>query len=140
MNIYSIESWVYTRGVNLTYTLKRDGGLTMRSKPYPGQKLLKHMFFYDDLTGELVRNYNQGQCKAGDSLGCLHKASGYMVCKIDMQNYQVHKLVWIWHNGELPEHGLKCVGDRSDTTISNWYKVDPPVELLHAPVAEVSFL
>ena len=68
------------------------------------QKLVKELFDYDD--GNLiwkVRTSNRVQ--VGDIAGSLNN-HGYLATKVDSKLYLNHRLVWLWHKGYFPEHGL----------------------------------
>lgn len=115
----------------------------MRDREKLTQKQVRMMFDYEETTGHLYWRYKAGTACVGDKVGHLHKASGYMVCKINNFSYQMHHIVWIWCKGALPDGGINHIGDRSDTAIDNWYKVESSPKMIVAPKAkseEVSFL
>lgn len=72
------------------------------------QDLLKELFDYRE-DGCLLRKYpasapNHLRYPAGSVIGSLQKHTGYVVAKINSKAHKVHKLVWLWHNGEeIPE-------------------------------------
>ena len=67
---------------------------------YPSQELLKTHFDYDEKRGGLIRKSSQKRSEAvsgSDSKRHVVKMPG------DRKNYYVNRLVWIWHNGDIPE-------------------------------------
>jgi hypothetical protein len=83
---------------------------------------LREVLSYDAETGLLtwrVRMTRNGSRGIGDSAGYLAK-TGYLVISLYGQNYQAHRLVWLYVHGEWPplyiDHVNRC---RSDNRISN---------------------
>ena len=67
------------------------------------QERLRELFDYNE-DGSFKRKVRTGQSThVGQTVhGCLHY-SGYRLTKADNIKYMHHRLVWIWHNGEIPE-------------------------------------
>lgn len=82
----------------------------MKSLPLPSQELLRQKFAYAD--GWLFRD---GQ-RVGSSNG-----NGYLRVSIRKVHYYVHRLIWVMHNGDIPEgmeiDHINCV--RSDNRVEN---------------------
>ena len=62
--------------------------------------LLNHLFEYKD--GELIRKVSAPPVKAGDSAGSLGH-DGRVKVEIDGKYYLRYRLIWIMHNGDIPE-------------------------------------
>lgn len=64
-------------------------------KKYPSQEELRELFTYSEKEGNLVR--------AGRVAGSVSWSSGgYRSIKIKGQKYVASRLVWIYHNGDIP--------------------------------------
>lgn len=84
-------------------------------KPHPNQELLKHVFDYNIITGNLHWK-SDIEFPAG-----IIKTRGYRSISIDGSAYLLHRLVWIYHNGDM-EDGIiidHINGDISDNRIEN---------------------
>lgn len=72
--------------------------------PLPSQARLKELFDYDEQTGELIWKVSIAKnIKVGQVAGSI-KPDGYRAIRIDGTTYRAHRLVWMWVNGEDPEH------------------------------------
>lgn len=70
-------------------------------KEHPDQKTLKGIYDYED--GFLIRKYTTNhKSLIGTKVG-YKSTKGYLECKIGKSKYQVHRLIWIWHYGDIPE-------------------------------------
>lgn len=105
----------------------------MKSKPTPSQSELRRLFDYDEPSGALIWrrrpesdfsnkrscsifNRRDAEKPAGGSDG-----HGYISVRINYQIYQAHRIVWCWHNGEIP-FGLQIDhidGNRNNNRIEN---------------------
>lgn len=81
--------------------------------------LIKELFEYKD--GQLIRrittHYNS---VAGDIAGSKTK-TGYKIVSVKGKQYYIHRLVWIYHNGDIPK-GIEIDhinGVRDDNRIEN---------------------
>jgi len=82
------------------------------------QDLLQELFDYKD--GNLTRKFAVGRCEVGDAIGTITQR-GYIHAKINNKTYQAHRLIYIWHNGDIPE-GLQIDhinGVKDDNRIEN---------------------
>ena len=62
--------------------------------------------------GTLVWKVSQGsRGKVGAAAGCLDEF-GYLRIRVCGKIYKAHRLVWLWHHGYLPEHGLDHIDRR----------------------------
>jgi hypothetical protein len=104
------------------------GGLKMVKKiEYPSQKELKRLFDYDPKSGGLINKVKRGKTTSiGKIIGTYKKAKKphqsyrtqlYLKGKV----YCFNKLVWIWHNGEIPKDKLvqHKDGDNTNCRIEN---------------------
>ena len=65
------------------------------------QTRLRELFDYSPDTGILVRRKSQGRAKAEIAVGCL--SQGYYRVRVDDKLYLLHRLIWLYVHGELPE-------------------------------------
>ena len=82
--------------------------------------LLRELFDYKN--GQLINKYNRrGTSKKGDCIGCVDKSTGYIRTMVQGTNYRCHRLIWNWHNGDIPEDLVvdHINGDKSDNRIEN---------------------
>lgn len=83
------------------------------------QARVRELFDYRE-DGFLVRKtYQHGGRKAGSVVGCLHSATGYLVVRIDKKLYKVHRVIYLWHHGYLPEFIDHIDVDRLNNRIAN---------------------
>lgn len=78
------------------------------------QTYLHSIFHYRD--GMLYRKYNtaNNKIKAGAAAGVLHKKTGYYRICIDGKRYPLHRIMYLYHHGVIPE-----VVDHIDCNKSN---------------------
>lgn len=93
------------------------------------QERLKELFDYQD--GQLIRrtnrasNGNGNRWKAGTILG-FSLNGGYVGASVDFKKYKLHRLIWLWHKGNLPTLDLDHKdGDPSNNRIENLREVTP---------------
>lgn len=58
---------------------------------------LRQLFNYDSKTGKLISK------KRKKPVGCLDKSTGYIRYKYDGKNLRVHRLIWVWLHGAIPD-------------------------------------
>ena len=73
-------------------------------------------FDYQD--GNLIRKTGRVN-EIGQIAGCLHKGKGYIHVKIKAKAYKAHRLVFLYHNGYLPECVDHIDGDKTNNKIEN---------------------
>jgi hypothetical protein len=80
----------------------------MKHKPlvYPSQEQLHEIFEYciDNISQPLlwkIKPNRFGRVNIGDVAGGLRKSDGYCRVKTGGQHYQFHRIVWIYHNGDI---------------------------------------
>jgi len=73
--------------------------------------------------GEFIRIKTIGHVKKGITAGSL-SSDGYKYIGIDNKGYSVHRLVWLYHNGYMPEFQIDHINrDRADNRIENLREV-----------------
>jgi hypothetical protein len=103
----------------------------------PSKQYLRECLSYDQSTGAvrwLFRPYHHFKTgrgwrtfnsqKSGKEAGCFSKSSAghsYIKIRIDKKLYYVHRIVWIWMNGDIPEDMEvdHIDGNTFNNTISN---------------------
>ncbi len=84
------------------------------------QELVREMFDYDegDAAKPLVRKKGGPGCKIGDRVGRADK-EGYYFFKMKNREHRVHRIVFLWHNGYVPDMLDHKDRDRSVNLIGN---------------------
>jgi len=65
------------------------------------QDQVKDLFEYRD--GELYWKINKGTVKIGSKTGSLHH-SGYRFTQINKKTYLLHRIIFLYHHGYLPQY------------------------------------
>lgn len=83
------------------------------------QEYLQYLFTYDGYN-LIWRVSRSNRIKIGDAFGS-DTGNGYYKGSIDKAYYKVHRLVWIYHNGDIPENMQidHINGDGQDNRIEN---------------------
>jgi hypothetical protein len=85
------------------------------------QEQVRELFLYED--GNLFWQVHRSNTRIGSMVGC-RSSSGYLHAKIDNKLYLVHRLVFLYHFGYLPENDIdhidKC---RMNNKIENLREV-----------------
>lgn len=85
------------------------------------QNDVKSLFTYN--TGELYWKISPSKrVKIGDKVGSLNKYTGYKHTKINKQYYYVHRLIYLYHHGFLPEEVDHIDTDKNNNNITNLRK------------------
>lgn len=79
------------------------------------KELCQQLFNYQN--GSLYWKINKGTAKAGDK--AHSNGNGYLALKVNNIPYLEHRLIWLWHNGELSAHIDHINGIRNDNRIEN---------------------
>ena len=92
----------------------------MKSRPHPSQERLRELFEYceDNISQPFLWKIRSSYCiKIGDIAGSLRsKNRGYYTIRFGGIAYLLHRLVWIYHNGDIPD---LMVIDHIDGDLSN---------------------
>ena len=78
----------------------------MKSRPHPSQERLRELFEYreDNISQPLVWKIKpSNNVKIGDFAGGFNKGDGYYQIGLIQLDYKLHRLVWIYHNGDIPD-------------------------------------
>ena len=93
------------------------------------QERLKELFNYQD--GQLIRKTNRAsngdgkRWKVGTALG-WNTPYGYIEASVDYKRYKLHRLIWLWHKGELPKLDIDHIdGNPSNNRIENLREATP---------------
>lgn len=99
------------------------------------QKRVKELFDYDE--GNLIRKVQlSANAKVGDIAGTMTD-NGYIVVNVDRHRYRSHRIVWLWHNGYMPENMLDHINrNRTDNRIENLREVSPQCNAINAKIAD----
>jgi hypothetical protein len=81
------------------------------------QAEVKELFDYSD-DGELVWRANRANVKAGDIAGYRRK-DGYKMLCINYKKWLLHRLVYLWHKGTLPDYLDHIDGNPWNNRIEN---------------------
>lgn len=69
---------------------------------YPSQQEVRLMFEYQK--GNLINRHTRGPSAVKGSIaGTLIKTVGYQSIVIKSKRYQTSRLIWIYHNGDIPD-------------------------------------
>lgn len=90
---------------------------------------LRHLFFYDPLTGAFTRAVGVKGGRAGAGAGHL-KDNGYIHFSVDGKKYGAHRLAWLFVHGEMPPGDIDHIdGNRANNAIANLRSVDRSTNL-----------
>jgi hypothetical protein len=86
------------------------------------QERVRELFDYSD--GNLIRRKSvQSRSMAGTVAGCLSDRGRYIV-SVDYRRYKLHRVIWLWHFGQLPEEIDHIDGNPSNNRIENMRAAD----------------
>lgn len=96
------------------------------------QEGLKELFDYDPETGALLRRISVGKgnrWRKGTIAGHISK-QGYGRVRVEGRMYLIHRLVWLWHKGYLPENDIDHIDrDKTNNRIENLREVSKSCNL-----------
>ncbi len=82
------------------------------------QEKLKELFEYND--GNLIWKVRKARATKIGQIAGVKDQRGYVKITIDGKGYYAHRLIWIWHNGELLDAKLDHINtNTSDNRIEN---------------------
>ena len=83
------------------------------------QGRVRELFDYNEKTGELIwKLKRRGRCKVGTVAGCL-RPDGYNRIHVDGKNYLAHRLIYLFHYGNLPKHIDHIDNNPSNSRVEN---------------------
>lgn len=65
------------------------------------QACVRELFDYDPESGVLIAKKRQKGRKFGKPVGC--KSGNYLLAMVEGRLYKVHRLIFLWHHGYMPE-------------------------------------
>jgi hypothetical protein len=82
-------------------------------------KRVNELFEYRD--GKLYNKTNRASTSRKGKMVGTKNAGGYLDVRIDKKNYRLHRLIWIMHNGDIPEKRVidHRNGIKTDNRIEN---------------------
>lgn len=94
--------------------------------------ILQKLFDYKD--GLLITKKDRPHNLKGNPIGCVDKSTGYVRAMVQGINYRCHRLIWNWHNGDIPNKLIidHINGDRADNRIENLRLLTQSLNLLYA--------
>ena len=96
--------------------VNQDWDLIMDHVSVLSQDFVRERFEYRD--GNLYHKFNYPKVSAGSIVGCKD-AYGYIITCICQKNYKVHRLIFLYHNGYMPDKIDHINGNISDNRIEN---------------------
>ena len=104
-----------------------------KKKPALTQERVRDLFDYRE-DGQLTwRLWMSNRVKEGEAAGHRH-SDGYIRVIHGGSSYKAHRLVWLWHHGYIPEHGLDHIDrDRSNNRIENLREVSRICNMRNTP-------
>jgi hypothetical protein len=86
------------------------------------QEKVRRLFDYQN--GKLIRRVKTGDnTRVGQEAGSTNTL-GYRVVSVDNRHQYVHRVVWLYWHGYLPEHGIDHINrDKTDNRIENLREV-----------------
>ena len=94
--------------------MSQNTSVALRVKPHPSQMFCRLLFDYDNESGRLIWKHRDDIFFASHSDAAAwntnyagnvaghRNADGYIHVCIFGSSFKSHRLVWIWHNGEIP--------------------------------------
>jgi len=81
------------------------------------QKRVKELFDYDDASGNLIFKESRGSVKKGKIAGT--NKDGYLVVRVDKVLYRVHRLIWLYTQGYMPNVIDHINHNKKDNRLNN---------------------
>ena len=101
------------------------------------QNRVRELFQYNEdgsLTWIKISRYNRVQ--KGALVGTPMKAGGYIRASVDGRNYLLHRLIFLWHHGYLPENEVDHIDqDPTNNKIENLSEVSKSCNLRNSKVS-----
>ena len=101
------------------------------------QSQVKEMFDYRE-DGKLIRKFSSGRCgKAGSVVGCYNskhlgtRDCRYISTKVHGKGWQVHRLIFLYHHGYVPEQIDHINRNSLDNRIENLRPADSSLNAIN---------
>jgi len=78
------------------------------------QDRIKELVWYNLTTGNLIWLNNSCRTKKNEIAGSLNKLTGYMQIGVDCKLYQLHRIIWLYMEGYLPENDIDHINGVKD--------------------------
>lgn len=97
----------------------------------------REIFDYRD--GKLYWKIKTGKKSVvGRKVGSI-TPGGYIETRVDNERHYIHRLVWLWHHGYLPENYLDHINrDRADNRIENLREVSQSCNIRNSNLSKAS--
>ena len=88
------------------------------------QERVRFLFDYNPETGVVTRKITtKYNARAGSVVGSLAN-TGYMIASVDGTVYLLHRIIWLWYYGYMPENNIDHINrNRQDCSINNLREV-----------------
>lgn len=87
------------------------------------QALLHKFYHYDPVTGVMSCKLPHNNRKVGEPIG-FKSSQGYMTASIGGKNYLLHRIIWLYQKGYLPDQVDHIDHDRTNNIWSNLREVN----------------
>ena len=85
---------------------------------------VQSLFHYDN--GKLIRKKHVRGSKGAGSVVGTKNHHGYIQTMIRGKTFMVHRVIWLWHYGYIPENDIDHINrNKSDNRIENLREVSP---------------
>jgi len=94
--------------------------MSLRSDPKKLREWMIDHLMYESSSGEMIYTKKTAQkTNAGDLVGNFNP-QGYLSVQLMGEKFLVHRLVWLWHNGDWPTGEIDHIDrDKSNNRIEN---------------------
>ena len=105
------------RGFGMTTKQISSENVEKREKPKLTQARVRELFDYDPLTGIVTRKTKPAwNTSIGEVVGAKD-LNGYLVTKIDDIQYKLHRIIFLWLEGYLPENPVDHIDHNPSNNI-----------------------
>ena len=77
--------------------------MPIKFKKLPSKEILHELFDYDSDTGNLIRKVTTSHNAKAGSVAGTNKWNGYRDINVQNTLYKQHRLVYVWHHGDIPD-------------------------------------